>query len=96
VGIAVSLLLIAAGAILTFAVTATTNGVDLNTVGWILMAIGVLGLLLTLLFWNSWWGAGAVRGRRTVVTDDPYAAQRPVARRTVVEEDAGAAPPPPA
>jgi hypothetical protein len=95
VGIALSLLLIAAGAILAFAVTATTSGIDLNTVGWILMGIGVLGLVLTLIFWNTWFGAGAIRGRRTVVTDDPYAAQRPVARRTVVEEDAGAAPPPP-
>jgi hypothetical protein len=93
-GIALSLLLIAAGAILAFAVTATANGIDLNTVGWILMGVGVLGLILTLLFWNTWWGAGAVRGRRTVVADDPYVARRPVARRTVVEEDAGAPPPP--
>lgn len=43
-----SLLLIAVGAILTFAVTATVNGVDVATVGVILMIVGAVGLLITL------------------------------------------------
>jgi hypothetical protein len=94
VGIAVSLLLFAVGAILAFAVTADANGVNIHTVGWILMGVAVLGFFLTLLFWSSWWGPGGIRGRRAVVTDDPYA--RPAARRTVVEEqDAAPSPPPP-
>ena len=57
-GIPVSLLVIAAGAILAFAVTGTTNGVDIQTVGWILMIAGLVGLLLSLVLWDSWAGGG--------------------------------------
>ena len=39
-GVGVSLLLIAAGAILTWAVSAEVSGIDLNTVGVILMVVG--------------------------------------------------------
>jgi hypothetical protein len=54
VGIPVSLLLITAGAILAFAVTATTSAIDLHVVGWILMIAGLLGLVLSLILWDSW------------------------------------------
>jgi hypothetical protein len=40
-------------AILTFAVDVTTSGLNLNTVGVILMVAGVIGLLLSLLFWSG-------------------------------------------
>jgi len=53
VSIGVSVLLIAIGAVLAFAVTATVAGVDLVAVGWILMGVGLLGLILSLLFWSS-------------------------------------------
>ena len=53
-GIPVSLLLITAGAILAFAVTATNSHVDLHAVGWILMAVGLAGLVLSLILWDSW------------------------------------------
>jgi hypothetical protein len=56
-GISVSLLLIAAGAII---VAATT----VNTIGWILIAVGALGILLSLIFWSAWGGFGGA-GRRT-------------------------------
>jgi hypothetical protein len=46
--IGASLLLIAIGAILKFAVNTHVNGVDLNAVGIILMIVGVVGLLITL------------------------------------------------
>ena len=73
-GIGVSLLLIAAGAILVWAVDVTVSGLELHTIGWILMAVGAAGALLSLLFWSSWGGVGgpadAPRGRRTVVRDD--------------------------
>jgi Flp pilus assembly protein protease CpaA len=46
--IGASLFTIAVGAVLAFAVTAQVAGVDLQTVGYILLAIGVLGLLLGL------------------------------------------------
>jgi hypothetical protein len=44
--IGASLFLLACGAILAFAVTAEVAGIDLQIVGWILMVIGVLGLVL--------------------------------------------------
>jgi hypothetical protein len=70
-GIGVSLILIAAGAIITFAVNATVSGVDLNTIGWILMAVGAIGALLSLMFWSSFWGPGYYTNRRrTTVVDD--------------------------
>jgi hypothetical protein len=71
--IGTSILLIAVGAILRFAVTVTTSGVDIQTVGVILMAIGAIGLLVSLLMWSSWSGAGGPGGgyrrRRRVARD---------------------------
>jgi hypothetical protein len=104
-GIAVSLLLIALGAILTWAVNKEPSGLDLDAVGVILMVVGLVGFVLSLLWWRSWWGPGYFR--RTAYVDDPRYAQRaapPAAdygRRRVVEEEeevpAGppAGPPPP-
>jgi hypothetical protein len=57
-GIPISLLVIAGGAILAFAVTGTSNEVNVQAVGWILMAAGFLGLLLSLVMWDSWAGGG--------------------------------------
>lgn len=48
-----SLLLIALGAILAFAVTDSFNEVDLTAVGYILMAVGVIGLVITLVMMNT-------------------------------------------
>jgi hypothetical protein len=48
VTIGTSLFLIAVGAILKYAVTAHVQGVDINTVGLILMVVGVVGLVLGL------------------------------------------------
>jgi len=45
--IGASLFLIAVGAILTFAVTKDVNGLDVNTIGVILMIVGAAGLLIT-------------------------------------------------
>jgi hypothetical protein len=57
-GISVSLILVAVGAVLTWAVTATTSGIDLNVVGVILMIVGLAGLVLSMVFWSSWGGFG--------------------------------------
>jgi hypothetical protein len=73
-GIGVSLILIAAGAILTWAVHTTVSGIDINTIGVILMVVGAVGLLLSLMFWSSWGGFGgapAARRRTTYVEDGP-------------------------
>jgi hypothetical protein len=73
VGLGVSLILIAAGAILTWGVNATANGVNLDTIGVILMVVGGIGALLSLAFWSSFWGPGYYTSRRrtTVVDDGP-------------------------
>ncbi len=52
-GIGGSIFLIAIGAILTWAVHLNTGWLDLRVVGWVLMLAGVVGLVLTLWFWNS-------------------------------------------
>jgi hypothetical protein len=69
-GIGVSLLLIAAGAILTWAVEATLSGVNIHTVGVILMVVGFAGLVISLVFWSSL-GFGRTDRRTTVVDDGP-------------------------
>ena len=69
-GTGVSLILIAAGAILTWAVNATVSGLNIHTVGIILMVVGAVGLVLSLIFWSSWGGVGGTR-RTTVVEDAP-------------------------
>ena len=71
-GISVSLVLIAIGAILTWAVTASVSGLDINTVGVILMIVGAAGLVLSMIFWSSWGGFGTRRDTTTVVRDEPY------------------------
>jgi hypothetical protein len=67
-GIGVSLFLIAVGAILTFALDLSVNvpnigAVDMDVVGWILMAVGAIGLLVALVIGG--------RRRREVVTQEP-------------------------
>ena len=72
-GIGVSLILVAVGAILTWAVTAEVSGVDLTTVGVILMIVGIVGALLSLIFWSSWGGFGsrdaAAGGQNTTIVE---------------------------
>lgn len=70
VGIGTSIFLIAVGAILDFAVKVHTNGFNLNTIGLILMIVGAIGLVLSLIFFNSW-GGGMYRRQSRVVNDGP-------------------------
>jgi len=61
-GTAVSLLMIAVGAIMTWAVSATVAGLNIHAVGIILMVVGAVGLVLSIVFWSSWGGfSGANR-----------------------------------
>ncbi|MHB8642473.1 MAG: DUF6458 family protein [Gaiellaceae bacterium] len=69
-GVGASILLIAAGAILTWAVTATVSGVSIHTVGVILLVVGIIGLVVSMVFWSSWGGWGGAR-RRTSVEEGP-------------------------
>ena len=69
-GMGVSLLLIAVGAVLVWAVDATVSGIEIHTIGWILLAVGAIGALLSLIFWSSWGGVGGRGDRRTYVRED--------------------------
>ena len=75
--IGASIFLLVIGAILTFAVDVNTEGFNINTVGIILMVAGVIGLLLSLLFWSSF---SPYRRRRVV---DPYPEDRVVEERRI-------------
>jgi hypothetical protein len=87
VGIAVSLILIAFGAILTWAVNEEPSGLDLTVVGVVLMIVGLVGFILTMLFWSQWAPYGP-RARTRVVEDDVEVRRtRPARREVVVEED---------
>jgi hypothetical protein len=103
VGVAFGLVLIAAGAILTWAVNASLSGLDINAVGVILLILGIILVVLDMLWWQSW---QAGPWRRTTYVDAaapvaPVAPAAPANRRVVVEEDAvapgppGGPPPPP-
>jgi hypothetical protein len=70
-GIGTSIFLIAVGAILYFAVDATVSGLEITTVGVILMICGGLGLLISLFLIGSYRRGGTTE--RTVVRDrEPY------------------------
>lgn len=71
-GLGVGILLIAVGAVLAFAVHVNqTSGVDIHTIGLILLGVGAFGVLLSMIFWSSWAGPGSVTRRRTYVDGPP-------------------------
>ena len=70
-GLGVSIFLIAVGAVLAWAVNASVSGLELQTIGWILMIVGIVGLLLSLVFWSSW-GGPAWGSRRRYEEAPPY------------------------
>ncbi len=72
-GFGVSLMLIAVGLILALAVNANSSAVDIQTVGWIVTIIGAVGLVLSMIFWNTWAGPGywSSRRRTTYVDEGP-------------------------
>lgn len=56
-GIVPSLIVVAVGAILDFAITVTnSHGINLHTIGVILMIVGGIGFVLSCVFWSSWGG----------------------------------------
>jgi hypothetical protein len=65
-GIGVSLILVAVGAIITFAVhVSTSSAFNLHTIGIILLVVGAVGALLSVMFWSSWGGFGGSRSNST-------------------------------
>jgi hypothetical protein len=96
-GIILSLIVMAVGAILTWGVNSSGGSVNVDVVGVVLMIVGFILFLISLMLWRTWWGAGfwgwgpgpyddgAVVRRRTY---------RPTRRRTTyVEEEPPAEPP---
>jgi hypothetical protein len=74
-GVVIGILVAAVGAILYFAVTASPyqHGFNVNTIGLILMVVGIVGIVLSLLFglrnevgYRGW---GGYRRHRTIVDD---------------------------
>jgi hypothetical protein len=76
-----AIVLLALGAILTFALRVDVSGVDLQVVGWILMIVGAVGLVLEIAVWGP-------RQRRRVTTTDAYGAPPAgsPAQRTTTDE----------
>jgi hypothetical protein len=76
-GISLSILLIAVGAVLAWAVDAEVSGFDIQVAGIILVIVGIIGFIASLVFWSSWGGFGARDGgggggapQTTVIKDD--------------------------
>lgn len=67
-GVILSLIVIAVGAILRWAVTTDPSGIDLGMAGLILMVVGLVGLVASIVAWVAWdarwgWGWGYRRPR---------------------------------
>jgi hypothetical protein len=97
-GLVISLILIAVGAILIWGVNAESTDFNVDAIGVILMVVGLIAFLLSLFLWRSWWGPGAFVSRRTYVEGraapprDPYYDR---GRRVTHVEEEEAGPPPP-
>lgn len=96
-GIIISLILMAVGAILTWGVNSSSSSVNVDVIGVILMVVGFVLFLISLLLWRTWWGAGFWGWGPGPYDEGPVVrrrAYRPARRRTTyVEEDPPADPP---
>jgi hypothetical protein len=68
-GIGTSIFLLALGAILAFAVEFDVAGLDINTIGLILMAAGIIGLIISMMFLSRSRAAVPVAQERVVERD---------------------------
>jgi hypothetical protein len=76
-GLGVGIFLAAIGAILIWAVNADVSGVNVHAIGWILLIVGLVGIILSMIFWSSWAGPGYFAGRRRTYVDDGPAGPPP-------------------
>lgn len=77
-GVGVSIIVFAIGAILRFATTVHSTSFNVHTIGVILMVVGVIGFVVSAIFWSTWGGFGGMRRSRRVYRQSDG---------TVVEED---------
>jgi hypothetical protein len=63
-GIGISVLVLAAGAVLQFAIESDRSGFDVNTIGTILMVVGAVGLVVAMI---AAFGMGHTESRETIV-----------------------------
>lgn len=66
-GVGTSIVLLAVGAVLAFAVSVQTDGFNVNTIGWILMAVGAIGLVVSMIIGTS--GRAGVDDRNTTIIE---------------------------
>lgn len=66
-GLATSIVVFAIGAILKFATTVHSSNFNIQTIGVILMVVGVVGFIASVIFWASWGGFGGRRRSRRVI-----------------------------
>ena len=78
-GVGTSLVLLAAGAVMAFAISVNTSGFNVNTIGWILMAVGALGLVVSLII-------GTSTASRSTYSDTTVVERQP-ARERIVERE---------
>jgi hypothetical protein len=78
-GIGVSIIVFAIGAILRFATTVQSSSFNIHTIGVILMVVGVVGFVVSAIYWSTWGGFGGMRRSRRVYRDS-------ASDGTVVEE----------
>ena len=96
-GIILSLILMAVGAILTWGVNSSGGTVDIDVVGIVLIVVGFILFLISLMLWRTWWGAGfwgwgGPYDEGVVVRRRAY---WPTRRRTTYVEDEAPPPGPP-
>lgn len=89
-GVGVSIFLIAVGAILDFAVKVNgdSHGFNINKIGLILLIVGIIGLIVSMIFWSSWGGIGSYRRNRVVQGGTAPGGYSDGRGRRVVEEPA--------
>lgn len=89
-GIIISLIVMAVGAILTWGINSSSSSLNVDVIGVILMVVGFVLFLISLVLWQTWWGAGfwgwgpEPYGGDAVVRRRAY---RPRRRTTYVEEE---------
>ena len=89
----IGLTITAVGFILALAIHPQNPGsVNVNTIGWILVVVGIVAFLADLLLWASRGRPGYLR--RTSVVNDPCYGGYPTPRRRVIEEEEAGPPGP--